>query len=236
MNSEWNNKIFTKTHQILSHSFALYADDKQVYTEVPPHDIARARSVLVPCIHDISSWCSSRRLQLNEGKTELIWFGSRHTLQNINRNDLNLQVGSTTIEPVRVVRDLGVLLDDELSMKQHISKVASSCFFQLRRLRQLRRLLGQQVTAQLVSALILSRLDYCNSVLAGLPATRLEPLQRVQNAAARLVFARDSIYAIARICDRNSVCLNVCLSHGWIVQKRLKLGSCNLHHRVAPWL
>ena len=40
--------------------------------------------------------------------------------------------------------------------------------------------------------------------------------------------------AIARICDRNSVCLDVCLSHGWIVQKRLKLGSCNLHHRVAP--
>ena len=85
------------------------------------------------------------------------------------------------------MRDLGVLLDNELSMKQHISKVAASCFFQLRRLRQLRLLLGQQVTAQLVSALSLSRLDYCNSVLAGLPAAMLEPLQRVQNAAARLV-------------------------------------------------
>ena len=72
-------------------------------------------------------------------------------------------------------------------MKQHISKVAASCFFQLRHLRQLRLLLGQQVTAQLVSALILSRLDYCNSVLAGLPAATLEALQRVQYAAARLV-------------------------------------------------
>ena len=72
-------------------------------------------------------------------------------------------------------------------MKQHISKVASSCFFQLRRLRQLRRLLGQQVTALLVSVLILSRLDYGNSVLAGLPVTTLEPLQRVQNAAASVV-------------------------------------------------
>jgi len=67
------------------------------------------------CIHDISSWCSSRRLQLNSEKTELIWFGSRHTLQNVN-HDLTLQLGSTVIEPARVVRDLGVRLDDELSM------------------------------------------------------------------------------------------------------------------------
>jgi len=40
--------------------------------------------------------------------------------------------------------------------------------------------------------------------------------------------------AIARICHGNSVCPSVCLSHGWISQKRLKLGSCNFHHTVAP--
>jgi len=72
-------------------------------------------------------------------------------------------------------------------MKEHVSKVASSCFYQLRRLRQIRLLVGLEVTAQLVSAFILSRLDYCNSVLAGLPRCSTEPLQRVLNAAARLV-------------------------------------------------
>ena len=81
---------------------------------------ASRRSVLK---HDISSWCSSRRQQLNSEKTELIWFGSRHTLQNVNHEDLTLQLGSTIIEPARIECDLGVLLDDELSMKQHISKV-----------------------------------------------------------------------------------------------------------------
>ena len=50
------------------------------------------------------------------------------------------------------------------------------------------------------------------------------------------VFTRDSIYAIARICYGNSVCLSVCLSHGWISQKWLKLGSRNFHHTVAPSL
>ena len=51
-------------------------------------------------------------------------------------------------------------------------------------------------------------------------------------------FTRDSIYAIASICHGNSVCLSVCLSvrlsHGWISQKRLQLGSRNFHRTVAP--
>jgi len=51
------------------------------------------------------------------------------------------------------------------------------------------------------------------------------------------IFMRDSIiYAIARICHGNSVCPSVCPSHGWISQKRLKLGSRNFHHTVAPSL
>jgi len=58
----------------------------------------------------------------------------------------------------------------------------------LRLYQQVRRRIGQEVTQQLVLALIMSRLDYCNSVMAGLPTSTLQPLQRVQNAAARLVF------------------------------------------------
>ena len=60
-------------------------------------------------------------------------------------------------------------------------------FFHLRWLRSLRRQLGRDVMARLVSALVLSRLDYCNAVLTGLPVSTLAPLQRVLHAAARVV-------------------------------------------------
>ena len=69
-------------------------------------------------------------------------------------------------------------------MKEHVAKIAATCFYHIRRLRQVRRRVGQEVTQQLVLALIMCRLDYCNSVLAGLPTSTLQPLQRVQNAAA----------------------------------------------------
>ena len=111
--------------------------------------------------------------------------------------DTPSQVGPCQIQPLTVVRDLGVHSDSQLSMKQHVAKVAASCHY-LRRLRQIRRCVGKEVTIRLVLALVISRLDYCNSLLVGLPQSTLAPLQRVQNAAARLVFelgARDHVTA-----------------------------------------
>jgi len=72
-------------------------------------------------------------------------------------------------------------------MKQHVNSVAKTCFYHLRRLRQVGRRAGYDVTVRLVLAVVMSRIDYCNAVLAGLPAVTIEPLVRVQKAAARLV-------------------------------------------------
>jgi hypothetical protein len=89
-------------------------------------------------------------------------------------------VGASVIQPAAVVRDLGVLLDQELSMTQHIARVTSSCFYQLGRLHQIRRPVGQELVAQLVHSFVLSRLDYGNSVLVGLSksATDLKRLKK----------------------------------------------------------
>jgi len=85
------------------------------------------------------------------------------------------------------VRDLGVLLNQELTLKQHVAKVTSGCFYQLRRLKQVQHYVDNNVMVQLVAAFVISQLDYCNGVLASLPQCTIAPLQRVQNAAARLV-------------------------------------------------
>jgi len=71
--------------------------------------------------------------------------------------------------------------------KQHVIKLAGACYHQLRYLRQIPRHVGRDVTTRLVPELVTSRLDYCNSVLARLTACTVNILQRVQNAAARLI-------------------------------------------------
>ena len=72
-------------------------------------------------------------------------------------------------------------------MCSHVSRVTQTCFHHLCRIRAVRRQLGRDVTARLVTALVLSRLDYCNAVLAGLPVSTLAPFQRVLHAAAHTV-------------------------------------------------
>jgi hypothetical protein len=69
---------------------------------------------------------------------ELQWFGSRANLRKLSSADLMLSIGDNVIKPATVVQDLGVYIDAELTMKGHISHVGRSCFFQLRRLHQVR--------------------------------------------------------------------------------------------------
>ena len=72
-------------------------------------------------------------------------------------------------------------------MHVHVTKTTLACFFQLRRLRRVCRLLGHDLTANLVAALVFTWLDYGNALLAGLPHSSIAPYQRVINAAVTLV-------------------------------------------------
>jgi hypothetical protein len=175
--------IFNK-HEVSHHG---YADDSQGLAQSDPHDVSSIVSSLQATVSDVSSWCSSRRLQLNEHKTELIWFGTSANLSKLSPAEMKLHLDGAIIDPSHVVRDLGVFFDSELTMREHISSITKSCFYQLRRIRPIHKQLGRVATQRLVAAFVMSRIDYCNSVLAELPATTLAPLQRVQNAAARLV-------------------------------------------------
>jgi len=177
-------EIFSK-RDIYQHG---YADDMQGLKSCDPLNIAHVSNEFQHLIKDVDNWCSSRRLQLNAHKTELIWFGSSANLDKLDPVNKRLRlVDGSVVEPSTVVRDLGFYFDSELSMRQHISRLTRTCFFHLRRLRSIRRQLGSDVAQRLVSAFVLSRIDYSNGLFAGLPDVALEPLQRVQNAAARLV-------------------------------------------------
>ncbi len=125
-------------------------------------------------------------LQLNLAKTELLVFPATPTLQH----DFTIQLGSSTITPSASVRNLGVIFDDQLTFKEHIAKTARSCRFALHNIRKIRPFLTEHATQLLVQALVISRLDYCNALLAGLPSNTIKPLQMVQNAAVRLVFSK----------------------------------------------
>jgi hypothetical protein len=122
-------------------NYDLFADDVQLNASARVDKIHIATKLLESCVADVADCCASRRLQLNPTKFEIAWFGSRANLRRIADDDARcLRISAdTVIKPVDVVRNLGILLDSELTMKQHVNKIASVCYFHLRRLHQLRR-------------------------------------------------------------------------------------------------
>ena len=85
--------------------------------------------------------------------------------------------------PTAVARNIGVMFDNELSLKSQVSKLCQVAFFYIRRIRSIRDCLTQHATELLIHSLVISRLDYGNGLLYGVP----DKLQRVQNLAARVV-------------------------------------------------
>ena len=85
------------------------------------------------------------------------------------------------------VKNLGSTLDCHPTMNAHISNIAQTCYFELRRLASIRRFLTSTATATLVSALALSRIDYCSSPLFGSTHYVTSHLQRIQNYVDRVI-------------------------------------------------
>ena len=100
---------------------------------------------------------------------------------------LTFDFGLETIEPEKNVKNLGVLMDNLMSMENQVNKITKSAYFQIRNISKIRKNLDTETTKTLVHALVISKIDYCNSLLVNLPKKLLKKVQRVQNSAARLI-------------------------------------------------
>ncbi len=143
-------------------SYHCYADDTQLYLSFQPDDPTVA-AWISGCLADISAWMKEHHLQLNLAKAELLVVPATLTLQH----DFSIQLGTSIITPSTSVRNLGVIFDDQLTFKEHIAKTARSCRFALHNIRKIRPFLTEHAAQLLVQALVVSRLDYCNALLAG---------------------------------------------------------------------
>ena len=103
-------------------------------------------------------------------------------------NIQDLTIGDEVVNCSSTAKDIGVTLEVSLSMTQHVTAVCKSAFFHLHNISKIRKFLNIETTKSLVHAFIMSKVDYCNSLLYGVPKYLLLRLQRVLNCAVRIVF------------------------------------------------
>ena len=167
-------------------NYHIYADDTQVYLAFEVDDPQQALDKLNACLSDIRTWMIKNKLKINDDKTEFLVIASANGHSKIS-SDNKLKVGNALIPPSSSARNLGVIFDDHMNMEDHVTSVCKSARFHLRNIGAIRNFLTDDAAAQLVHSFITSRIDYCNSLLIGLPDTQIKRLQRIQNNAARIV-------------------------------------------------
>ena len=129
---------------------------------------------------------SENKLKLNDDKTEAILFHSKSSFAK-NQKPGAILVGNSQIHFSNSARNLGFMITEDMSLDTHISHTCRTAYTAIRQISTIRQYLTIQATKTLVCAFVLSRLDYCNSLLSGCPQYLLYKLQKVQNSAARLV-------------------------------------------------
>ena len=168
--------------------FHLFADDSQLYVSFKikdTNDEMAALARIQACVGELKAWMTYHRLQLNDDKTEVLVIttpssASKHSLTDV-------VIGDSILQPTAVAPNIGVMFDSELSMKSQVSKLCQVAYFHLHWIRSIRDCLTQHATELLVHSLVISRLDYGNGLLYGVPDQLLDKLQRVQDVAARIV-------------------------------------------------
>ena len=138
------------------------------------------------CVVKLKSWMISNMLMMNDNKTEFLIVGSKQQLERANIPFI--RAGEDHITPVTSVRNLGVIFYSNLKMDMQITKACQNAYYHLHNIRRIRKFLSHEATCVIMHAFITSQIDYCNSLMNGLPENLIKKLQRVQNTAARLDF------------------------------------------------
>ena len=166
-----------ETHGVTYHFFA---DDTQLCIRVEDTDESKHRLSM----SDLKIWMARRKLKLNDGKTKIIVIGGN--LRNVCvANFGEMSFGDTQLVPRESAKNFGVALDSSLSFRSHIDSIVKTCNFRIHNLYIIKDFVNRKNLVTLVHPLIISKVDYCNSLFIGLPNVILKKVQSDLNRAAR---------------------------------------------------
>ena len=166
----------------------IYADDTQLYVSfkpLNPDSLAMNIKNIQNCYSEIKSWMTDNLLKLNGDKTELLISLNKNLRESITINNISLD--TVLIEPSVSIRNLGAYFNVPLDHTDFINQKCKSARYALHNISRVRTSLTRDACETLVQAYVTSRLDYCNSLLYGVPTYLLNRLQKVQNSAAKVI-------------------------------------------------
>ena len=164
---------FADNHQLFK-NFNLYEEYQTLVDDLPK------------CFQTINEWMTSHFLQLNPGKTEVIVIGMDQFLSKLTVQGTFI-MPNVCIRFVSTAKNLGFRIDARLNFSNQINQLKMSSFHKLRNIAKMKPFLTQGQINQLVCALVLLPMDYCNALYYGCSSHAQQQLQYIQNRACAIV-------------------------------------------------
>lgn len=174
----------------LSCSQHFYADDTQYYISFSPDESEQVVHAINYDLSNLLNFSRSHSLQLNSAKSSLIVFGREKDRNMFKTNYAHLIVMENEVLSIKTsVRNLGLLMDENLRFTEHVNKCLRGCYAQLKSLYQHRHMFARKLKIILCNSLVLSRLDFCDSIYGPcLTYVDKQRIQKLQNSCLRFVF------------------------------------------------
>ncbi len=204
-----------------------YADDHQIYAGFSAACYDNESRSMEYCVEDIRNWMKTMMLKMNDSKTEFIVIGTQQQLAKCSSNSIT--IGNQEIPASDFVRNLGAYFDKHMSMEHHIRVKCKAAYAQLYNISKVRRYLDQKTAEILIHSLVHSHIDYCNSLLIGVPKYLIKKMQMVQNTAARILW---------RVRKHDPITPTLKMLHWLPVAYRIKFKVCVITfyalHNIGP--
>ena len=165
-------------------SYNFYADDTHIYFELDSKD--QCVSKLNTVLNVVQTWMFKRKLELNKDKTNIMGVGNRLQMRNIDLPS-NLKLHQTDINLLTKLRNLGVVFDENLTLKHQVGAVKKKAIAGFINIAKISKIIDRESKLKLVLCLIVTQIELCNALLYGLPNPDLHGLQIIQNAAVRVI-------------------------------------------------
>ena len=164
----------------------MYADDTQIYTSTTFNELPNTLKEINSIMTKLENYFNyNLYLKFNLQKTECIIFNSKsHTPPPIT----HIKIANKDIPIKTTITTLGVIFESDLTFDKHISSITKQCNYKIFKIKQIKHLLNQTSLKKLTSAYIISKLDYCNSLLIKITKIQEKRLNKIINHTCRLIF------------------------------------------------
>ena len=231
--------LYTKHLQHIALKYGLnielYADDTQLYIGFKTINKDVCIDQISNCLNEIKHWVCNQFLKLNEDKTKLVLLAKPSVHSAVSDSDslmistINYNINEVDWEKESEIKTLGIRLDPNLDMSKHVSYIRQYCIGKLKSWKRISTFLDEDSRLLIVKQILLSKIDYSNALLVGLPNYVIQDLQYLINSALRFVY---------NVKYREHITPSIMKSHILPVEYRIDFKVCllvfNCLHNLAP--